>query len=275
MRYPKDSIQLNQSRDLPLLRQILHSEYITHAQLLEFMRLNHYERSRKSFDWRLRRLVRRDLVRRQTMQGCTGDFVYSVAGGAAILLQDLGEYCLVGRDRFNGKEAERSVLHAIGLNGIQLSLLRARLLVRWTASIEIRSQNELTGFGFVKDYDAVVTVHTEKGNQRFALEYERSPKPLRFYRDIAAALCREARVSHVLYLVSNYDLLQFISGFFRNSQCRVFFGLVKDWHEQLLDMPVSSCSASRCIRFRETLGEVQRVSSQPQSLSEQRVLPFL
>ncbi len=253
MRYPKGSIQLNQLRDLPLLRQILHSEYITHSQLFEFMRLNHYERSRKSFDWRLRRLVDRGLVRRQTMQGCTGEFVYSVAGGAAMLLQDMGEYCLVGRDRFNGKEAERSVLHAIGLNEIQLSALRAGLLVRWIGSMEIRSQNELTGFGYVKDYDAVVTVRTEAGDQRFALEYERSPKPIRFYRDIAAALGREAHVSHVLYLVSNYDLLQFISGFFRNSQCHVFFGLVKDWHAQLLEMPVSCCPGTRCIRLRETL----------------------
>lgn len=260
MRYPKGSIQLNQSRDLPLLRQILHSEYITHSQLLEFMQLNHYERSRKSFDWRLRRLVDRELVRRQTMQGCTGEFVYSVEGGAAMLLQDMGEYCLVGRNRFNGKEAERSVLHAIGLNEIQLSALRAGLLVRWVGSMEIRSQNELTGFGFAKDYDAVVTVRAWGGEQRFALEYERSPKPMRYYRDVAAALGREAHVSHVLYLVSNYDLLQFISGFFRSSQCRVFFGLVKDWHTQLLDMPVSSSTATRCFRFRETLhgGPVRR-----------------
>ena len=253
MRYPKGSIQLNQSRDLPLLRQILHSEYTTHSQLFEFMRLNHYERSRKSFDWRLRRLVDRGLIRRQIMQGCTGEFVYSDAGGAAMLLQDMGEYCLVGLDRFNGKEAERSVLHAIGLNEIQLSVLRAGLLVRWTGSMEIRSQNELTGFGFAKDYDAVVTVRTEAVDQRFALEYERRPKSMRFYRDIAAALGREAHVSHVLYLVSNYDLLQFISGFFRDSRCRVFFGLVKDWHSHLLDMPVSCSSATRCFRFRETL----------------------
>ena len=59
-------------------------------------------------------------------------------------------------------------------------------------------------------------------------------------------------MNQVLYLVCNYDLLQFISGFFGNSQRRVFFGLVKDWHSQLLDMPVSCSSAARCCRFRET-----------------------
>jgi hypothetical protein len=255
MRYPKGSIQLNQSRDLPLLRQVLHSEFVTHSQLFEFMRLNHYEQNRKSFDWRLRRLVHRELVRRQTTPGYTGEFVYSAISSAAILLQGMGEYCLVGRGRFNGKETERSVLHAIGLNEIHLSALRAGLLVRWIGSMEIRSQNELTRFGFAKDYDAVVTVRTDAGEQRFALEYERSPKTIKYYRAVAASLSREPQVNQVLYLVSNYDLLQFISGFFRNAHCRVLLGLVKDWHNQLLDMPVSYGSATRCFRFRETLND--------------------
>jgi HNH endonuclease len=121
--------------------------------------------------------------------------------------------------------------------------------------LEVRSQNELTGFGFAKDYDAVVTVRTEAGEQRFALEYERSPKTIKYYRGVAASLSREHQVNQVLYLVSNYDLLQFISGFFRNAHCRVFLGLAKDWHNQLLDMPVSCNSATRCFRFRETLND--------------------
>jgi hypothetical protein len=169
-----------------------------------------------------------------------------------MLLQGMGEYCLVGRARFNGKESERSVVHAIGLNDVQLSALRAGLLARWIGATEIRSQNELTGFGFAKDYDAVVTVRTGAGEQRFALEYERSPKPMRYYRDVAASLSRETHVNQVLYLVCNYDLLRFISSFW-NSQRHVFFGLVNDWHSQLLDMPVSRGSATRCFRFRETL----------------------
>ena len=255
MRYPKGSIQLNQSRDLPLLRQILRSEFVTHSQLFEFMQLCHFERSRKSFDWRLRRLVDRELVWRQTTSNCTGEFVYSIASSAAVLLQGTGEYCLVGRDRFNGKEAERSVLHAIGLNDIQLTALRSELLVRWIGSMEVRSQNELTGFGFAKDYDAVVTVRTDAGEQCFALEYERSPKTIKYYRDVAVSLSREAHVNHVLYLVCNYDLLKFISGFFGNTQCRVSLGLVKDWHSQLLDMPVSCSSATRHFRLREALDD--------------------
>src|SRR5437016_4120208 len=255
MQFPKGSIQLNQSRDLPLLRQILRSEFVTHSQLFEFLQLSHYERSRNSFDWRLRRLVDRELVQRRTIPGCTGEFVYSVTNSTAVLLQGMGEYCLAGRDRFNGKEVERNVAHVIGLNEIHLSVLRAGVLARWMGSMEIRSQNELTGFGFAKDYDAIVTVRTEVGEQRFALEYERSPKTIRYYRHVATSLSREAHVNQVLYLVCNYDLLQFISGFFTSSQCRVFFGLVKDWHGQVLDMPVSYSSGTRFFRFRETLND--------------------
>lgn len=76
---------------------------------------------------------------------------------------------------------------------------------------------------------------------------------MRYYRDVATSLGREAHVNQVLYLVCNYDLLQFISSFFRDYRCRVFFGLVKDWHSQLLEMPVSYNSAIRCLPFRETL----------------------
>jgi hypothetical protein len=255
MRYPKGSLQLNESRDVPLLRQILHSEFVSHSQLFEFARLNHYEISRKSFDWRIRRLVEGQLATRQTVPGCIGGFVYSVAGNGAVLLQGTGEYCLVGRGKFTGKETERSAFHALELNEIQLSALRAELLVRWISSMEIRSQNELTRFGFAKDYDAVVTVRVGLGESKFALEYERSPKPQRYYSRIATALERETHISHVLYLVSNYDLLQFVASFLRNSRCQVFFGLVKDWHVQLLDMPVLSNATTRRVRFSDSLAQ--------------------
>lgn len=64
----------------------------------------------------------------------------------------------------------------------------------------------------------------------------------------------------VLYLVANYDLLQFVSGFFRSTQCRVAFGLERDWHAQLLDMPVSCGSVPHGYRFRETLSAVNQDS---------------
>ncbi len=275
MRYPEGSIQLNQSRDLPLLRQVLHSEFITRSQLFAFMELHNYERSRNSLDWRIRRLVERGLVVRQTAVAGIGDVVYSLANDAAELLQSMGEYCLIGRGRSTGKNGNQSVLHAVGLNDIHLSLMRSHLLVRWISAMQIRSQNELTDYGFVKDYDAVVTVRTEIGEYRFALEYERTPKAMKYYREIgeyrfaleyertpkamkyysaiASCIGEETHLSRLLYLVTNYDLLRFISRFFRQSKCAVFFGLVGDWHSQLLETPVSSASSKRPIPFREAL----------------------
>jgi len=238
MRYPKGSFQLNQSRDLPLLRQILRSEFVTHSQLFEFSQLNHYEKSRNSFLWRMRRLIGRGLVVRQTLAAGTGEAVYSVASTAAALLQSMGEYCLIGCGRAEGGAAGKSALHAIGLNEIHLAALRAGVLVRWTAAMEIRSQNELTAFGFAKDYDAIVTVSTDRGERRFALEYERTPKPAKSYRAIAARISREIHVSRLLYLVANYDILRFVSGLFASASFPVFFGLVADWHARLLEMPV-------------------------------------
>src|SRR3970040_2358841 len=131
MRYRKGSIELNQSRAFPVLRQILRSEFATHAQLFDFMRLNHHERSRKSFDWRLRRLVRHGFVLQREMPACGMQPVYSVGRSGALLLQGLGEYYLLGRNGANQNGVEPSALHAIELNEIHLSALRSGLLVRW------------------------------------------------------------------------------------------------------------------------------------------------
>jgi len=258
MRYPKGSLQLSPSRDLPLLRQILRSEFVTQSQLFEFSKLNHSERSRNSFHWRIRRLVDRGLVLQQTLLTGTGDVVYSVASAAATMLQSMGEYCLVGRGRTDAGKTNGSALHAIGLNEIQLSGLRAGLLVRWMGSMEIRSQNELTEFGFAKDYDAIVTVRTDMGERRFALEYERTPKPAKCYRAIAASLSQEVHVNRLLYLVANYDILRFIAGFFTDAEFPVFFGLRADWLSHLLEMPVLDGRTKRACPLRQALnGGVQ------------------
>jgi len=273
MRYPKGSIQLNQSRDLPLLRQILRSEWVTHSQLFEFTQLNHHERSRNSFHWRMRRLVDRGLVLRQTLVAGTGDAVYSVATSAATLLQSMGEYCLVGCGRTDAEKADRNVLHAIGLNDIHLSALRAGLLVRWMGSMEIRSQNELTAFGFAKDYDAIVTVRTDIGERRFALEYERTPKPAKCYRAIASCMSQEVHVNRLLYLVANYDILRFVSGFFSKALYPVFFGLLTDWHSHLLEMPVLDGPGKRAFPLQQALnGGTRKVEAMLTTTSYR--LPF-
>jgi hypothetical protein len=185
----------------------------------------------------------------------------------------MGEYCLVGCGRTDAEKADRNVLHALGLNEIQLSALRAGLLVRWIGSMEIRSQNELTAFGFAKDYDAIVTVRTDIGERRFALEYERTPKPAKCSRAIATCTSREVHVNQLLYLVANYDILRFVSGFFIKAVYPVFFGLLTDWHSHLLEMPVLDSHGKRSFPLKQALnGGAPKVEALPTATSY--CLPF-
>lgn len=243
MGYPKDYIELNHGQDYPLLRQVLRSEFATHSQLYDFMRLAGCERSRQSFNWRIRRLVGRGLVLRLPLPSFGRDFVYSIGPSGAERLQGMGEYGLVGRSKREQRDREVNVLHALELNQIHLSLLGKWPQARWTPSGQVRSQNELTDFGYAKDYDAVVVLRLETHELRFALEYERTPKARKHYDDIARCLCREKHVGQLLYLIANYDLLKYVYRSFAGIKHSVYFGLVGDWHRLLLETPVfGSCS---------------------------------
>ena len=119
-------------------------------------------------------------------------------GAGAVLLQGLGEYCLLGPRRLDSGNSESSILHAVELNDIQLSLVRGGLAARWTAACEIRSQNGLTNFRYAKDYDAIVSVGLDDGERCFALEYERSAKAKKEYFAIANLLDQEKQISDLL-----------------------------------------------------------------------------
>ena len=126
---------------------------------------------------------------------------------------------------------------------IQLCLLRAGLGARWTAACEIRSQNGLTRYRYAKDYDAVVAVRVDSVERCFALEYKRSAKARKDYLAIADLLDQEKQVSHLLYLAANHDVLNYLRGVFRPTPVSVWFGIVRDWHAQLLSMPVVDASS--------------------------------
>jgi hypothetical protein len=98
--------------------------------------------------------VNHGLIVKQAPASVGGRVVYSLGASAALLLQGLGEYCLIGPRRLARGNSESSLLHALELNDIQLSLLQAGPGQKWIPACEIRSQNVLTHFGFAKDYDA-------------------------------------------------------------------------------------------------------------------------
>jgi len=243
VRYWKGSIHLSPSQDHPLLRQVLRSEHITHSQLFEFMQLGGYERSRQSFAWRMHRLVRAGLVKQQRTKLFGGEPVYSLSRETGLELQGLEEYCVVSAKPSEGDGAN-DVLHAVELNNIQLSLLRARIPARWIPTTEVRSINDLSGLPYVKIYDAVLEFSLNGTSKKVALEYERSRKAKINYADIAKDTLAEQRVALILYLVANYDLLKFLTHEFWGISRHVVFGLAREWHNRLLEMPVIAPNGS-------------------------------
>ena len=132
-------------------------------------------------------------------------------------------------------------------------MLRAGAPARWIPTTKVRSNNELTGFKYAKIYDAVVELRANGDTKTFALEYERSRKAKTNYAEIAEDMAAEERVSIILYLAANYDLLKFLSGEFRGHTRRVVFGLVREWHSRLLEMPVETPECSGWLPFLDLL----------------------
>ena len=78
MRHAKGTITLSQEQDLPMLRQVLNSQFITHTQLWRFMRHACIELSRASFCWRVRRLWAHGFLARHILPMADSEFVYSI-----------------------------------------------------------------------------------------------------------------------------------------------------------------------------------------------------
>jgi hypothetical protein len=233
-------IALSEVRDYPLLRRVLHSGFATPAQLYEFMKLDYCASSRNAFDNRLRRLLAHDLLVRHEIPTMNRGVVYSISRAGASELVGKGEYYSGSTDV--RKESHGHVQHALELNDIHIALKQTRTLVRWMPESDIRSRNEFTGIGYVKDYDAVITVRIDQHEHRFALEYERTQKANGRYRAIQTRIQAETDVRHFLYLVSNYDLLLFLLKKFAG--CRpVYFGLRHDFLTDGLCLPVQ-CNRS-------------------------------
>jgi hypothetical protein len=238
MRYRRGMIALSEVRDYPLLRRVLHSSFVTPAQLYEFMRLDYCASSRNAFDNRLRRLLAHDLLVRHEIPTMNRGVVYSISRAGASELVGRGEYYSGSTDV--GKESNGHVQHALELNDIHLALKQTRTLIRWMPESDIRSRNEFTGIGYVKDYDAVVAVRIDEHEYRFALEYERTQKANGRYQEIQKRIQAETDLRHFLYLVSNYDLLLFLLKKFEGCRRPIAFGLRRDFLTEGLSLPVQS-----------------------------------
>jgi len=211
MRYWKGSIALSTTRDYPLLRQVLHSGFVTHSQLLEFMRLDYCASSRNAFSNRVLRLVKHGLVIRHELPFVNREVVYSVSEAGASELAGKGECYARAAEQLKSGTRQDRLHHSLELNEIHLALKRTGTLVYWTPETEIRSRNGLTTAGYWKYYDAVVVVRIAGHDCRFALEYERTPKAACQYLSVRQRIEQEMSIAHFLYLMPNYDLLWFVA----------------------------------------------------------------
>lgn len=253
MRYTKGSIILSETQDYPILRQVLQCGFVTHDQLHQFMRLSFHERSRNSFNNRMRRLVKHNVV----AQGCSplvpGTRYYAIPTETAAALAGRGPLYAGAITGLQKRREQDALAHAIELNEIHLALAGSGLLIRWKPEGEIRVQNVQTDFGHAKDYDAVVTVQGPNGESRFALEYERTPKREPQYFDIQRKLDTEARVNCVLYLAPSHYALSQIQKWFRHAKPTVVFGVAPEFRKELLETRVTGPRHTMPVAFGKIL----------------------
>ncbi len=251
MRFTKGSIELSPAQDMPLLRQVLHSQFITHDQLFEFMDIGNYERKRPSFNWRVRRLVEHEFLSRYYFPEIDSSYLYRI-GNRCSGLVEFAPF-LPMRSRRPMVEP-RMCGHWIELNKIHLSLARhPGLLKEWLSETAIVSRNLLTTLPYAKDYDAVVTLSVEGTACTFALEYEQSAKARAAYMDIRDRLESEQQVKRFLYLASSENVLSFLSHCFRSIHASLWLGLAREFVVSPLDTPVFEAFSRKRTVFRSAL----------------------
>ena len=256
MRYLKDSIVVQEGRDIPLLRQVRNSKFSSHNQLFELMRFAGSESSRDSFGWRVRRLLKAKFL-----SVCDGAFgaegaVYRITREGIALLEHHGHFTTVLHSNTRHLPHTSQVLHSLKLNRIQLALARENLLAYWQSEIEIASFNTISCSPYKKDYDAIVDVWLGEQIVRFALEYERCLKSYRHYDRIKTALETERQVGWILFLTSGMEVLVHLVHELNSVANRVAFAIASDFEQMLLDTRVVTASDLAGTNLRELLGRV-------------------
>jgi len=254
MRLPKGSVDIGESHDLPLLRQVLDTQFVTHSQLWEFLRHSGSERSRDSLGWRVRRLVGAGFLNRRRFAMVDREFIYSVAKAGVTYLQNGGVFYSGPADGPRITPDGYGVAHAIGLNRIRLRLVVNECLRRWQSEVEIRSHNELTKQPYQKDYDAIVTLRVGDKTSTVALEYERTAKAWAAYMEIRKAIEKEAKLDRFLYITTNSHIQEFLKQCFWQTKRHVYICLERDiLRRSIAQVDVVDASTMRIYRLGEVL----------------------
>jgi len=227
VRYYPGTIALSEARDLPLLRIVLHSRFISHKQLFELARYETFEPSKTSLSNRMQRLCSHGLLQAHNVPDAGR--VYSITtGGLGPLIRSGEPYTLAVNEKVPDPKIQL-IAHCLDINDIHLSLRRSGLLSRWIHETQVRSRNELTNIGYAKDYDGVFSLRFGKTELDSALEYERSPKAIKYYDWIRERMEAETQVDLILYICANFDLLSYVSARLRNCNKPIYFGLLGEF----------------------------------------------
>ena len=238
MRYAKGSVVVNPERDIPLLRQLRNSKFVSHTQLFEFMKLGGFDHSQNSFNWRVKRLIDSGHISACDGVYAVGSAVYFISRIGLSLLEHFGQFSAVLNSNTRHMPHSSQVFHALELNTIQLALERANLLASWQSELEVASFNTIALQPLAKDYDAIVDVWLGGTRARFALEYERTLKNNKQYEMIRAALEQERQLECILYLSSSPDVLIHLIRKFRSVH-NVAFAAATAFEKELLDTIVT------------------------------------
>ena len=236
MKNVRRRIVISEHGDVPLLREVRNSKFVSRHQLftlLDSARSLHPS----TFDGRLKRLLDREYLRALPDFFWRGSAVYSIAPRGLMELESHGYFSLALNSATRHMPHPLHVYHALELNEIRLAMVRASLLVGWESELEIASTN-LVSARFQKDYDAVVRIWSGEQIREFALEYERSLKAARRYARVHEALENERGVSAVLYLTASPDLMCALLYHLAPTSKPLAFATARNFHQHLLATPV-------------------------------------
>ncbi len=253
MRYAKGGLVINPERDIPLLRQVRNSRFVSHSQLFELMRFGGSDRSRDRCNWRVRRLIKSGHISICSGVFCAGSAVYRITREGLILLEHHGQFTNVLHSNTQHLPHASQVFHALELNAIQLALAHKNQLASWQSEVEIASFNTISRSPYEKDYDAIVDVWVGDNRARFALEYERTLKSSKQYERVRAALQAERQIACILYLTSGMEVLVHLVHELDSVPKKLAFANAKDFTQTLLETRVFVRGNGPGTRFRELL----------------------
>lgn len=253
MRFAKNGLVIHPERDIPLLRQVRNSKFVSHDQLFDLLRFSGSECSRDSFGWRVRRLVRAGLS-----SVCEGTFgaksaVYRISRAGIALLEHHGHFVTVLHSNTQHLSHPSQVFHSLELNQIRLALAHQNVLANWQSEIEVASFNTISCSPYQKDYDAVVDVWIGDRKRRFALEYERTLKSYRHYARIRAALEAECQLDCILYLTAGTEVLVHLVHEFHSVPRKLAFATARDFECTALSTRVITAGSLAGAPFSDLL----------------------